>query len=34
MRRSTSLTNIDLNLLVAFEALWLERSVTAAGRPP
>jgi DNA-binding transcriptional LysR family regulator len=32
MRRSTSLTNIDLNLLVAFEALWLERSVTAAGR--
>jgi DNA-binding transcriptional LysR family regulator len=27
-----SLANVDLNLLVAFEALWLERGVTAAGR--
>lgn len=26
-----SLASIDLNLLVAFEALWTERSVTAAG---
>jgi DNA-binding transcriptional LysR family regulator len=24
--------NLDLNLLVTFEALWIERSVTAAGR--
>jgi DNA-binding transcriptional LysR family regulator len=24
--------NVDLNLLLTFEALWLERSVTAAGR--
>jgi DNA-binding transcriptional LysR family regulator len=27
-----SLASFDLNLLVAFEALWVERSVTAAGR--
>jgi DNA-binding transcriptional LysR family regulator len=27
-----SLANVDLNLLVAFEALWVERSVTGAGR--
>ncbi len=27
-----SLSSFDLNLLVAFEALWVERSVTAAGR--
>src|SRR5258708_12654944 len=27
-----SLASFDLNLLVAFEALWIERSVTAAGR--
>jgi DNA-binding transcriptional LysR family regulator len=27
-----SLASFDLNLLVAFEALWMERSVTAAGR--
>ena len=27
-----SLAEFDLNLLVAFEALWAERSVTAAGR--
>lgn len=25
---------MDLNLLVAFEALYLARSVTRAGRPP
>ncbi len=28
----TALSSIDLNLLVAFEALWAERSVTRAGR--
>ena len=28
----SSLANVDLNLLVAFEAIWLERGVTAAGR--
>jgi DNA-binding transcriptional LysR family regulator len=27
-----ALASFDLNLLVAFEALWVERSVTAAGR--
>jgi DNA-binding transcriptional LysR family regulator len=27
-----NLGNVDLNLLVTFEALWLERSVTGAGR--
>ena len=27
-----NLASLDLNLLVAFEALWVERSVTAAGR--
>lgn len=27
-----SLGNVDLNLLVTFEALWLERSVTRAGK--
>src|SRR5215469_8641587 len=27
-----NLASMDLNLLVAFEALWVERSVTAAGR--
>jgi DNA-binding transcriptional LysR family regulator len=27
-----NLAAMDLNLLVAFEALWIERSVTAAGR--
>ena len=27
-----ALAAVDLNLLVAFEALWVERSVTAAGR--
>src|SRR5262249_3275321 len=27
-----NLAAMDLNLLVAFEALWVERSVTAAGR--
>ena len=27
-----SLASFDLNLLIAFEALWVERSVTAAGR--
>jgi len=27
-----TLASFDLNLLVAFEALWVERSVTAAGR--
>ncbi len=27
-----ALRNLDLNLLLTFEALWLERTVTAAGR--
>jgi len=27
-----NLASMDLNLMVAFEALWVERSVTAAGR--
>ena len=26
------LSSVDLNLLLAFEALWAERSVTRAGR--
>jgi LysR family transcriptional regulator, mexEF-oprN operon transcriptional activator len=30
--RAPKLSAIDLNLLVAFEALWAERSVTRAGR--
>lgn len=30
--RAPSLESIDLNLLVAFEALWSERGVTSAGR--
>jgi hypothetical protein len=36
MRRSAdqtpNLAAMDLNLLVVFDALWVERSVTAAGR--
>ena len=28
----TRLSNVDLNLLSAFEALWIERNVTRAGR--
>ena len=28
----SSLAAVDLNLLLAFEALWAERSVTLAGR--
>lgn len=31
-RSAPNLAAMDLNLLVAFEALWVERSVTAAGR--
>jgi DNA-binding transcriptional LysR family regulator len=30
--KTPQLQSIDLNLLVAFEALWVERSVTRAGR--
>lgn len=32
MRTTASRPSLDLNLLVVFEALWIERSVTAAGR--